>query len=68
MADNDRPLPVFLTAAEVAKMLRMSDRTLEGMRCDGRGPPYLRLGDGGRAKVIYRLSDVENWLQSKRID
>ena len=68
MTDKDRPLPRFLTAVEVADMLRMSERTLEGMRLAGRGPAYIRLGQGGRAKVIYNLRDVEVWLEKYRRD
>ena len=47
-------------------MLCMSDRTLEGMRLGRRGPPYIRLGRKGRAKVLYKLSDVETWLEERR--
>lgn len=63
---DDQPLPRYLTAAEVSKMLCMSDRTLEGMRLGRRGPPYIRLGRKGRAKVLYKLSDVETWLEERR--
>jgi len=65
MADNERALPVFLTAAEVADMLRMSERTLETWRTDKKGPKYMRLGHGGRAKVIYNLEDVKAWLKTQ---
>lgn len=55
-------VPVFLTCIEVADMLRLSPKTLEKMRLEKRGPKYFRLGNAGRAKVIYRLADVEEWL------
>ncbi|MDQ8698158.1 helix-turn-helix domain-containing protein [Hyphomicrobium sp. LHD-15] len=55
-------VPVFLTSIEVAHMLRLSPKTLEKMRLEKRGPEYFRLGNAGRAKVIYRLADVEEWL------
>lgn len=66
MSEEKPPLPTFLTAIEVANMIRMSERTLENMRLDGRGPPYMRLGQGGRAKVIYELSDVMAWLKTMK--
>lgn len=66
MADEERPLPRFLTAVEVADMLRMSERTLENLRLANKGPAYFRLGQGGRAKVIYNLSEVEKWLEKHR--
>lgn len=51
-----------LTTKEAAALLKLSPRTLEGMRCDGNGPDFAKLGDGIRAKVVYRLSDLEKWL------
>lgn len=61
-----KDLPVFLSSAELADMLQMSPRTLEGMRMDGRGPKYVRLGKGGKAKVLYLLSDVQDWINAHR--
>lgn len=66
MPEGERKLPVFLTTIELADMLKMSPRSLEGMRLDGRGPRYYRLGEGGKAKVVYRFSDVEEWLAKHR--
>lgn len=59
-------LPVFLTTADLAKMLRMSPRSFEKMRLENRGPRYHRLGQNGRAKVVYRLSHVLEWLEGHR--
>lgn len=66
MAEGDKPLPVFLTAVEVANMLRMSPRTLEGLRLAGKGPPFIRIGKTGRSKLLYKLQDVEAWVESHR--
>lgn len=66
MADDERPLPRFLTAVEVADMLRLSPRTLENLRLAGKGPEYIRLGSGGRAKVLYNLRDVEAWIEKHK--
>lgn len=60
---SESVLPVFLTTVDLAKMLRMSPRSIEKMRLENRGPRYHRLGESGKAKVIYRLSDVEEWLE-----
>lgn len=62
MADEAPRLPVFLDTAETAQMLRISPRTLEGMRLDGTGPRYVKMGNSKRAKVIYSLKDVEEWI------
>lgn len=62
---NDvRPISYLLTSVEAADYLRLSSRTLEGMRVDGTGPRYFKVGPGRRAKVVYRISDLESWLQN----
>jgi hypothetical protein len=42
---------------QLACRWRMSPRTLEQWRWQGKGPKYLKIG----AKVIYRLEDVESF-------
>jgi excisionase family DNA binding protein len=54
----------LLTPAEVAERFRVSERTLEFWRYQGRGPAFVRLGK----RVRYRLSDVEGFLQANRQD
>lgn len=55
----------LLTTIEAATYLRVSARTLEGMRCSGSGPRYVKLGPGKRARVLYRRRDLEQWLGSQ---
>jgi hypothetical protein len=43
-----------LTQADLARRWRKSQRTLEGWRLRGEGPPHLWIGG-----VLYRLEDVE---------
>ncbi|MGD9827284.1 MAG: helix-turn-helix transcriptional regulator [Hyphomicrobiaceae bacterium] len=52
----------LLTTVEAGEYLRMSPRTLEEKRVDGTGPRYFKLGPGKRAKVVYRIEDLEAWL------
>jgi hypothetical protein len=66
MSDNNRTPPVYLSTAELAELLKMSTRGLEKMRCTGRGPRYVRLGEGGKAKVLYDLADVKVWLEKHK--
>jgi len=63
MDGGRRRLLVLLEPVEVAKMLRISDRALETSRNEGRGPPYIRLGKGGRAKDLYNLDPVLKWIE-----
>ncbi len=54
----------LLTTPEAATLLRLSRRTLEGMRVSGTGPRYFKLGPGRMAKVVYRAADLERWLST----
>lgn len=58
-----RALSGLMTSPEAAEYLRLSVRTLEGMRVDGTGPRYYKVGPGRRAKVVYRVADLELWLK-----
>ncbi len=62
MTETSQPPLVLLTTTEAARMVRMSPRSLEGMRLQGTGPSYVKLGPGKKAKVLYRLKDIETWL------
>jgi len=53
----------LLTTSEAAKYLRLTPKTLERFRIDAGGPPYLKAGPGLRAKVLYRRSELDAWLQ-----
>jgi hypothetical protein len=60
---KDRDL---LTTAEAAHVLRLSPRTLERFRVEGTGPSYLKAGPGKRARVLYRVEDLQAWLNQSR--
>jgi predicted DNA-binding transcriptional regulator AlpA len=49
----------FLTTAESADILGMSERTLEGWRVRGGGPAYRRFG----RSVRYTMADLLAWAQ-----
>jgi predicted DNA-binding transcriptional regulator AlpA len=51
-----------LDTAETTQMRGISPRTLEGMQLYGTGPKYVKMGQTKRAKVIYSLKDVEEWI------
>ena len=55
----------FLTTKEAAEPVRMSPRSLERMRPDGRGPRFCKLGETQykkRGRVVYPRSEVIAWL------
>jgi hypothetical protein len=45
----------FLTTSEAAALLRLSPKSLEGMRSKGRGPKYIKVGGA----VRYRRGDLD---------
>lgn len=66
MSEQRKVLPVYLTPAEVADMLHLKEPTLEKWRMEERGPPFIRLGRGGRARVLYKLEDVVAWVDGHK--
>lgn len=51
-----------LTPCEAAARLNRSRVTLERWRRLRQGPPYLRV----MGRVLYRASDIANWLDAQR--
>ena len=56
----------LLTTVQAARLLRLSVPTLERMRSLGTGPTFIKLGTGKRARVVYRRTDIEAWLDTLR--
>lgn len=56
----------YLTNAETAKLLGYKPNTLEIKRCQGKGPPFIKLGDTPQAPVRYRRADVMAWLEERK--
>ncbi|MFZ5477679.1 MAG: helix-turn-helix transcriptional regulator [Myxococcota bacterium] len=64
MESTPAPPSAFLSTADLAALLDLKPQTLRKKRLTGDGPPYVRLGAGPAARVVYRRSDVEEWLAS----
>jgi predicted DNA-binding transcriptional regulator AlpA len=57
-----KPLvPKVVTAKTAAQIVGLSESTLAKLRLNGNGPIYCKLG----RRVVYRLTDLEQWLQSR---
>lgn len=65
MSEGDDEEQVYLSAAEVAGMLRRTPEAMEKMRLEGRGPRYRLLGEIGVGKVVYCRADVLAWLRAR---
>lgn len=54
--------PRLLDTEKAAEILGLKPSTLDGWRCRGGGPPYLKLG----AAVRYVESELLEWALSRR--
>ena len=54
-------MPKVLTAKVAARFVGLSESTLAKLRLNGNGPLYCKLG----RRVLYRPSDLEQWLESR---
>jgi excisionase family DNA binding protein len=52
----------FLTQKQLAELIKVSERTLERWRVEGRGPKFVAMGPRRR---LYRVSDVEEWAATQ---
>jgi hypothetical protein len=48
----------YLTRREAAEVLRLKESTLRTWATNGRGPGFMRLGEGRSARVRYPASEV----------
>lgn len=53
-----------LSATEAADWLGLSKSTLDKMRCEGRGPRYLRVGK----RCFYRPADLDAYLEAAVVE
>ena len=53
---------ILLTPDDVARMMRVSRRTVSTWRYRGKGPRYVRVTHNC---VRYRMSEVRKWLNDK---
>lgn len=57
---------MLLTPKELAQRLKVTDGTLRKWRVFGSGPKFIKLGEGSKAPVRYRIEDVEAFERSGR--
>ena len=62
MDDSHATVPVFLTAREVADLLRLPLRTVEDWRLTHSGPPYVKVG----RHIRYDRDELLAWIRERR--
>lgn len=55
---------ILLTPTDLARLLRITERTLERWRLTGYGPSYIKLSNHKAALVAYNRSAVLEWLRN----
>ncbi|MGW8174085.1 MAG: helix-turn-helix transcriptional regulator [Stenotrophomonas sp.] len=58
------PPAARLDATSAAEWLGLSKSTLDKMRCEGRGPRYLRVGK----RCFYRPADLDAYLEAAVVE
>lgn len=49
----------FLRPKELAEILRVSEKTLERWRAEGKGPPWTKISN---KQICYAIADFDEWL------
>ena len=63
MSDHrSAPEGEYLTDAQLRELLQVTERTTIRWRNSALGPPFIR---AGLRRVLYRRSDVEQWLAQR---
>jgi predicted DNA-binding transcriptional regulator AlpA len=63
LADLSLADDCLLSTAQAARLVGLSAKTLRQLRCDRAGPPCLKMGSAAQARVVYRRSALERWVQ-----
>jgi hypothetical protein len=63
-ADQTSTESPYLDQTEAAAFVRLSPRTLEGLRVSGKGPAYRKLGK--KKGIVYKVADLIEWGESHR--
>lgn len=53
---------VYFTEQQFSERYQVPRRTAQRWRTTGEGPAFVRLG---KRRVLYRLTDIEQWLASR---
>ena len=57
-------LDELLTNEQAADLLAIKPNTLEGWRCKGKGPPFIKLGNHPSSPIRYQRSRLMAWVDA----
>jgi hypothetical protein len=59
---------LLMTPTELSQRLHVSIRSLERMRSDGSGPPWIRVSAGRRrGRIAYPEAGLQTWIEQRTI-
>lgn len=56
--------PVFIDTAGAARRICIASSTLEKMRVNGNGPPFIQVT---RRRIIYDVSELDAWARARQV-
>jgi hypothetical protein len=57
------PPKKYLNAEEASQFIGAAVQTLARWRCEGGGPPFIRVG----RKIMYAIDDLIAWMNARRV-
>lgn len=57
---------ILLTEEEAAAVCGTTKRTMQQMRYDGSGPPFIRLNEGPKAPIRYARHELHFWINTRQ--
>ena len=63
--EGRRNAPAFLDETDAAKLCGLTKRSLQEMRYQGNGPPFIKLSEGPRGPVRYARIDLNLWMNTR---
>lgn len=60
-------MPTYMRTTQLANIISVSPSWLRSMRCEGKGPKYIKRGDSKNSPVIYLAADVIEWMKTWNI-
>ena len=64
ISDGTGIKPLAVPTAIAAHLIGVRHQTLSNWRCAGKGPRYIALSPN---RVVYKLADLDEWLESQRV-
>lgn len=63
MENQNKPVKMYLSEAELELMTGISKSTWRRRRADGDGPEYIKTNN----RILYKTIDVVAWLDNKKV-